>query len=168
MNYKYIEQLLAKYWECETSLEEEQILRSFFGQADIPEHLSQYAPLFQSQAADQQEELDTDFDKRLLELVDDKPREHGVLRLIVRQTYPFLKAAAVVAVVLTIGNVTERVAYHQGNVQQTGTPDTYIRQEEISAKIKVIDQTRSESIAKADSLQSAPSQDAPIPDEKVR
>ena len=30
MDYKYIEQLLERYWNCETSLEEEQILRSFF------------------------------------------------------------------------------------------------------------------------------------------
>ena len=30
MDYKYIEQLLERYWNCETSLEEEQILRAFF------------------------------------------------------------------------------------------------------------------------------------------
>ena len=32
MDYKYIEQLMDRYWECETSLEEEQILRTFFSQ----------------------------------------------------------------------------------------------------------------------------------------
>ena len=30
MDYKYIEQLLERYWACETTLEEEQILRAFF------------------------------------------------------------------------------------------------------------------------------------------
>lgn len=36
MDYKYIEQLLERYWECETSLEEENILRTFFSQDNIP------------------------------------------------------------------------------------------------------------------------------------
>ena len=36
MDYKYIEQLLDKFWDCETSLEEEQILRCFFRQKEVP------------------------------------------------------------------------------------------------------------------------------------
>ena len=32
MDYKYIEQLLERYWQGETSLQEEAILRSFFSQ----------------------------------------------------------------------------------------------------------------------------------------
>ena len=30
MDYKYIEQLLERYWQCETSVEEESELRAFF------------------------------------------------------------------------------------------------------------------------------------------
>ena len=36
MDYKYINQLLERYWECKTTLEEEQILRSFFSQLCVP------------------------------------------------------------------------------------------------------------------------------------
>jgi hypothetical protein len=32
MDYKYIEQLMERYWNAETSMEEESILRSFFSQ----------------------------------------------------------------------------------------------------------------------------------------
>ena len=39
MDYKYIKQLLERYWNCETSLEEEDILRTFFSQEDIPSEL---------------------------------------------------------------------------------------------------------------------------------
>ncbi|MCE6984063.1 pyruvate ferredoxin oxidoreductase, partial [Pseudomonas frederiksbergensis] len=46
MDYKYINQLLERYWRCETSLEEEDILRAFFSQADIPADLKRYQPLF--------------------------------------------------------------------------------------------------------------------------
>ena len=36
MDYKYIEQLMERYWNAETSLEEESILRSFFSQENNP------------------------------------------------------------------------------------------------------------------------------------
>ena len=36
MDYKYIEQLLERYWTCETTLEEEQILHTFFLQENLP------------------------------------------------------------------------------------------------------------------------------------
>ena len=35
MDYKYIEQLLERYWQCQTSVEEERILRDFFGQEEF-------------------------------------------------------------------------------------------------------------------------------------
>ena len=46
MDYKYIEQLLERYWACETTLEEEQILRAFFLQENLPSHLSAYRDIF--------------------------------------------------------------------------------------------------------------------------
>ena len=49
MDYKYIEQLLERYWQCETTLEEEGILRTFFGQKDIPAELRPYQALFAPQ-----------------------------------------------------------------------------------------------------------------------
>ena len=39
MDSKYIEQLLERYWQCETSLEEEAQLRTFFMEGDVPGHL---------------------------------------------------------------------------------------------------------------------------------
>ena len=46
MDYKYIEQLLERYWQCETSLEEESELRAFCSKGEIPAHLLQYRDLF--------------------------------------------------------------------------------------------------------------------------
>ena len=45
MDYKYIEQILERYWQCETTLHEESILQSFFRQKDVPRHLRPYAHL---------------------------------------------------------------------------------------------------------------------------
>ncbi len=41
-----IEELLTKYFEGETSCEEERELRRFFGQSSVPEHLQMYRALF--------------------------------------------------------------------------------------------------------------------------
>ncbi len=42
MDYKYINQLLDRYWKAETSLEEEEILRAFFSQDELPAELKPY------------------------------------------------------------------------------------------------------------------------------
>lgn len=57
MDFKYIEQLLERYWQCETSLEEEAQLRTFFTEEDVPEHLSRYKDLFVYQQLQQEEHL---------------------------------------------------------------------------------------------------------------
>ena len=44
MDYKYIEQLLERYWNAETTLEEENILRTFFCQKDIPAEMEPLRP----------------------------------------------------------------------------------------------------------------------------
>jgi hypothetical protein len=46
MDSKHIEQLLEKYWNCETSLEEEQELKDYFRHANPPDNLKEAAALF--------------------------------------------------------------------------------------------------------------------------
>ncbi len=70
MDYKYIEQLLERYWNCETSLEEEQILRSFFHQKEIPAHLLRYKAMFAYQEIEKERGLGSDFDAKVLARVE--------------------------------------------------------------------------------------------------
>ena len=73
MDYKYIEQLLERYWRCETTLQEEEILRSFFSQEDVPVALLAYRDLFVAQREEtKQEVLDESFDERMLAMVDEQ------------------------------------------------------------------------------------------------
>jgi hypothetical protein len=44
--YKYIEELLERFFDGETSNEEERELYRFFAQGDIPAHLRRYKPVF--------------------------------------------------------------------------------------------------------------------------
>ena len=142
MDYKYIEQLLERYWNCETSLEEEKILHSFFAQKDVPIRLLPYRELFLGQQMHQEECLGNDFDKRILALTEEKEKQgksnNKVKAQTVTRTYtlrPFFQAAACVAVVLCLGMAVQQASLHnesdtqivESNTRQiapTATPET--------------------------------------------
>ena len=105
MDYKYIEQLLERYWACETTLQEEDILRSFFSQPDIPEALRKFQPLFLCET-EREEPLGEDFDARMLEMIDEEEPKVKVVTLTSR-LMPLFKAAAIVAIILTLGNAAQ-------------------------------------------------------------
>ena len=44
---KHIEALLEKYWEGDTSIEEERLLKSYFASNEVDDSLRQFKPLFQ-------------------------------------------------------------------------------------------------------------------------
>ena len=71
MDSKYIEQLLERYWQCETSLEDEAELRAFFSGSDVPKHLLRYKDLFVYQQLQQEVHLGEDFDARVLAEVEE-------------------------------------------------------------------------------------------------
>ena len=113
MDYKYIEQLLERYWECTTSLEEENILRTFFRQKDVPASLLQYKALFTYEQTQREEEvLGEEFDNKMMEMINEPtPVKAHTIRL-TQRLMPLFKAAAVVAIILTLGNAAQ-VAFNQ-------------------------------------------------------
>ena len=144
MDYKYIEQLLDRYWECHTTAAEEASLRSFFSQADLPEHLAQYKPLFDFAKQEQQERLSDDFDARFSDLLDaedtaQEARYTHAHRLRLRQRFtPLLKAAATVAILFTIGTAAERAIVGSQTEENTTQPvltDTYVPSSQVEAVI---------------------------------
>ncbi len=108
MDYKYIEQLLERYWNCETSLEEEQILRAFFSQKDVPAGLLKYRDLFvYEQTETKVDVLGEAFDERMMALTGEtKPVKARTISLADR-FMPLFKAAAAVAIFLTLGNAAQ-------------------------------------------------------------
>lgn len=107
MDYKYIKQLLERYWRCETSLEEESILRAFFSQENIPAELSRYKAFFSYGEAQQNDVLGDEFDDRIMSMI--KVSEPVRARVITmpQRFRPLFKAAAVVAIILTLGNAMQ-------------------------------------------------------------
>ena len=73
MDYKYINQLLDRYWKGETSLEEEEILRAFFSQDELPAELKPYQALFSYEMGEaKQEALGDDFDQKMMAMIEDE------------------------------------------------------------------------------------------------
>jgi hypothetical protein len=107
MDYKYIEQLIERYWECQTSLEEEAILRAFFSQDNIPANLAAYKSLFVYANKQETETLDSDFDKRMEALVSEPQTVKARIIPFRQRLAPLFKAAAMVAIILTLGNASQ-------------------------------------------------------------
>lgn len=116
MDYKYIEQLLGRYWECATSPEEESILRAFFSQKEVPAELEKYKSLFVYENAQAKLHLDESFDERVLaaagiaEEEEEKPSTKvvkiGHVTLATRLR-PLFRAAAAVAIVTLLGTAAQ-------------------------------------------------------------
>ena len=108
MDYKYIEQLLERYWNCETSLEEEQILRAFFSQKDVPAGLLKYRDLFvYEQTETKADVLGEAFDERMMALTGEKKPVKARTISLADRFMPLFKAAAAVAIFLTLGNAAQ-------------------------------------------------------------
>ncbi len=105
MDYKYIEQLLERYWEGETTLQEENILRTFFSQPEIPEEFQKFQALFICQE-EKEEMMSDDFDARVLEMTEETEPKTKIVVLVSRLK-PLFKAAAIVAIILTLGNAAQ-------------------------------------------------------------
>lgn len=131
MDYKYIEQLLERYWECQTSAEEESILRAFFQQKDMPTHLARYQSLFEYEEQQTTEGLGTDFEARVLKVVglEEQPADQPI-RVVAakhvtlgRRLRPLFRAAAAVAIVTLLGLAAQHSFTPDPSATGTGSWD---------------------------------------------
>lgn len=66
MDSKKLEELLQKYWDCETSLEEEQQLREYFRNEKLPDQGKEAASLFNYFEQQKNRSVNEQFDKNVL------------------------------------------------------------------------------------------------------
>ncbi len=96
MDSKQIEELLEKYWNCETSLEEEQQLRDYF-RGDVPEQMKETADLFRYFEWQQKQTVSNpDFDS----VVRNKIKQHRPQGKVIRMFYNYGRIAAGLVVVI--------------------------------------------------------------------
>lgn len=99
MEREQIDKLLGKYWNCETSLEEEQLLQQFFSENVVPDNYKNVAPLFLYKHNKQKERLSDSFDERLNQKIEERRKKYITIKLFA----PTLKIAAMIAFILTLG-----------------------------------------------------------------
>ena len=135
MDYKYIEQLLERYWRCETSLEEEEILRAFFSQKDVPAALLPYGDLFVYEQNERRKDtLGDDFDQKMLAMIEEPQTVKARTITMHRRLMPLFKAAAIVAIFLTLGNAAQ-VAFDTNDSAQANMAGYQQTQEGVSVAL---------------------------------
>jgi hypothetical protein len=82
MDFNNIEELLQKYWNCETTLEEEKLLHEYFRGSNIPDQVKETAVLFQYFEAHKKKSLnDVAFDHSVLRKVS-APQKSKLVKLV--------------------------------------------------------------------------------------
>lgn len=100
MDYRRIEILMNKFWECNTTPEEENELRQFFLEStELPSHLAPCRELFVWQEEERQIGLDNNFDERVLAKIGERRRPLAFFRK------HWVQAAACVLLVLCAGGI---------------------------------------------------------------
>ena len=97
MDSERIEQLLEKYWNAETSLEEEQELHQFFQGNDVPEKLKETAVLFRYFEEEKSRTLNENFDAAVTKQI---KQRHGGKIISMTNWFQIARVAAGIAVVV--------------------------------------------------------------------
>ena len=148
MNAQQIEQLLQRYWDAETTVDEERQLRQFFNANDVPQHLMRYKDLFVYEEFMQDKQLGKDFDERLLKQIETPVVKAKSISIFSRLA-PIAKAAAAVIILLALGNLAEHSLMQ--DYGQMAVNDT-IGQQIISPSVALGDEADNAELQTKDSL----------------
>lgn len=167
MDYKYIENLIDRYFECQTNVQEERILKDFFMQEDIPASLEKYRSLFNVLVQESQQELSADFDDKLMKRIgqlkqEDKPIiGRSLFNRFNHALSPLYKAVASVAMIITVGiastsywnsQTPDPVNYNYSKYHDTYS-DPQVAYQEVSGALKDLsDVFKNDSVVAMDSL----------------
>lgn len=109
MDYKYIEQLLERYYRAETSIHEERILRAFFSQRDVPAAMAAHRAHFAHMAREAAVGgPGADFDARLLAEIERRRTVTARRITLAHRLRPLWRAAAAVVAVCIVGLAAQR------------------------------------------------------------
>lgn len=133
MDLERVKILLERYWNCVSTIEEEEELKTFFNSSEVPEDLVESANLFKYYQTQKQATLDTKFDNEIIEKI--KEQKSPVVRKLNLSFQNYMRVAAVILVVLTASFVF-RMEFWQDEPPPTLLVDTYKTPEEAYAETK--------------------------------
>lgn len=103
MDYNQIKVLLEKYWNCETTLEEESLLREYLSGTDIPEDLKEISPLFQYYKSQNGLKVSEGFEKKVLREIESNEKKAKQ-----RYFHIYYKVAAAAILILFFVTIHQR------------------------------------------------------------
>jgi len=134
MDLKKAEILLERYWNCASTVAEEQELREFFKVNDVPDGLKESADLFKYFESQTKATLNEKFEEKVIEKIKNQPST--VVMKLNKSFKNYIKVAAVILVVLT-ASLVFRMEFWQGDKPPTFlAEDTYKTPEEAYAETK--------------------------------
>ena len=123
MDSKEIGQLLEKYWNCETSLEEEKVLRDYFNSSEVPDQLKDAADLFRFFEGERKRSLEENFDHDIMRSVKKTERTTKVVSMV--RWVQVARIAAGVFVVVVAGYFVRNEIIKSQEQQQAQVEDTF-------------------------------------------
>jgi anti-sigma factor RsiW len=157
MDSKQIKIILDKYWEGETTVQEERELRNYFAGEDIAEELKAIQPMFHFFKAEQEAYLNGDFEARLSEQLRSRdnqamPRRAKIVRILGR-------AAAIAAIFLCVffaystwdnGSETLPVAIGTSELNEQEKAEALLAYQEAKAALMLVSRKMRKGTGKAE------------------
>lgn len=153
MDYKHIERLLERYWECRTSPQEEAVLRAFFASDEVPSHLLPDRDLFLYQLVQQEVGIGEGFEERMLQQIN-APAVKARRITLFSKILPLCRAAAVVFGILFLSNAIQR-SFSVGEIREYDTDtfdDPAVAYEEVTNVLMMLSEEINKSAVATDSL----------------
>ena len=139
MDSNNIEQLLEKYWMCETSLEEEQQLRDFFKGHGVPASLKEATILFRFFDAEKNNILQENFESAVTKQL--RQRQGGKVISMVRLNNIARIAAGILVVVVATFFIRQEIRKSYPQELQDTYTDPQIAFEETKKALMMISQS---------------------------
>ncbi len=133
-NIPHIEALLQKYWEGETSLNEEAMLREFFTSGIVPDHLKPYQVVFTYFVEQSKPGLSENFEAKLARSLEQEEKSSNLKVASKRSWMPMLRVAASVALLLGVFFLAKNFSSQTDS--STAFKETYESPEEAYEKIE--------------------------------
>jgi len=155
MNTREVETLLEKFYEGNTSLQEEKALRDFFRGQDVPAHLSPHQHLFTFFGDEQHQEIpDQEFDQKLSTRLMEQPDETPVIRMRpVRSRNLFVYGfAATILLLIGLFFTFQRDIFKKSGIQNVN-PETEIAYAEASEALLIVSDNLNHGLRQAEHLQ---------------
>lgn len=143
MDIQTINILLEKYWNCQTSVVEEQELQQFFNSGNVPEELQQFVPLFAYKKTEKSVEPSADFEQKLQNALA-KHSQKAEKYITIKIFAPMLRIAAAIVIIAGVGIMAMFIAKQneQAFAETYNDPSAAIEQaslalEKLSSALKI-------------------------------